>query len=205
VLPTQPPNLASPTSAEIYYYRTLTCCVGVHYSGNRHVRQVTYQYGWQSRFLGMGLGPPTHMSQTTRNPKLTCRCQMQRHHRDICYTSFTYHDTGPLQEHCGDWRRWAERSSGVPRSSSQCSATGVIGLSTAIRLQEKENYVVSIVAETFPTDPKCIKYCSHWAVSLSCSSDAFSSLSTTQGAHHVCAAAVDDLQQQSEGRLSLQS
>ncbi|KAI6099486.1 hypothetical protein EDD16DRAFT_1658205 [Pisolithus croceorrhizus] len=45
---------------------------------------------------------------------------------------------------------------------------GVVGLSTAIRIQEKGGYRVTIVAETFPTDPKTIRYTSHWA-----------------GAHHV--------------------
>ncbi|TFK67136.1 D-amino-acid oxidase [Pluteus cervinus] len=45
---------------------------------------------------------------------------------------------------------------------------GVIGLTTAVKLQETGNYKVTIVAETFPTDPKTIKYTSHWA-----------------GAHHV--------------------
>ena len=51
-------------------------------------------------------------------------------------------------------------------SGSQCSVAGVIGLSTAIKLQEKGSYAVSIIAETLPTDPKCIKYTSHWAVSF---------------------------------------
>jgi len=41
---------------------------------------------------------------------------------------------------------------------------GVIGLTTALRIQEKCGYTVSIVAEIFPTDPKSIKYTSHWAV-----------------------------------------
>ncbi|KAH9062857.1 nucleotide-binding domain-containing protein [Lactarius vividus] len=45
---------------------------------------------------------------------------------------------------------------------------GVIGLSTAIKAQERGGYSVTILAETFPTDSKCIKYTSHWA-----------------GAHHV--------------------
>ncbi|KAH7926242.1 nucleotide-binding domain-containing protein [Leucogyrophana mollusca] len=45
---------------------------------------------------------------------------------------------------------------------------GVVGLTTALRIQEKGGYRVTIVAETFPTDPKSIRYTSHWA-----------------GAHHV--------------------
>ncbi|KAI0053121.1 D-amino-acid oxidase [Auriscalpium vulgare] len=56
---------------------------------------------------------------------------------------------------------------------------GVVGLTTALKIQEKGGYNVTIVAETFPTDPKTIKYTSHWA-----------------GAHHVSAAAHDDLRQQ---------
>ncbi|KAI6040638.1 hypothetical protein EDC04DRAFT_2602408 [Pisolithus marmoratus] len=48
---------------------------------------------------------------------------------------------------------------------------GVVGLSTAITIQEKGGYRVTIVAETFPTDPKTIRYTSHWA-----------------GAHHVSGA-----------------
>lgn len=40
---------------------------------------------------------------------------------------------------------------------------GVIGLSTAIRLREK-GYDVTIIAESFPTDPRSIKYTSPWAV-----------------------------------------
>lgn len=54
---------------------------------------------------------------------------------------------------------------------------GVVGLSTAIRIQEKGGYRVTIVAETFPTDPKTIRYTSHWA-----------------GAHHV-SSAFDDKRQ----------
>ncbi|KAG6332546.1 hypothetical protein ID866_6545 [Astraeus odoratus] len=40
---------------------------------------------------------------------------------------------------------------------------GVIGLSTALKIQERGSYRVTIVAETFPTDPKTIRYTSHWA------------------------------------------
>ncbi|KAJ3520004.1 hypothetical protein NMY22_g12939 [Coprinellus aureogranulatus] len=45
---------------------------------------------------------------------------------------------------------------------------GVIGLTTALKIQETERYNVTIVAEILPTDPKNIKYASQWA-----------------GAHHV--------------------
>jgi len=41
---------------------------------------------------------------------------------------------------------------------------GVIGLSTAIQLQER-GYRVTILAECIPGDPKSIRYTSPWAVS----------------------------------------
>jgi hypothetical protein len=44
--------------------------------------------------------------------------------------------------------------------------TGVIGLSTALRIQEQGKYKVTIVAETLPSDPKTARYTSHWAVRL---------------------------------------
>ncbi|KDQ60139.1 hypothetical protein JAAARDRAFT_205162 [Jaapia argillacea MUCL 33604] len=40
---------------------------------------------------------------------------------------------------------------------------GVVGLTTAIRVQETGRHRVTVIAETFPTDPKTIKYTSHWA------------------------------------------
>jgi hypothetical protein len=43
---------------------------------------------------------------------------------------------------------------------------GVVGLSTAIKIQEHGGYKVTIVAETLPSDPKSIRYTSHWAVNL---------------------------------------
>ncbi|KAL4251974.1 DAMOX/DASOX family protein [Abortiporus biennis] len=45
---------------------------------------------------------------------------------------------------------------------------GVVGLTTAVKIQEHGSYNVTIIAETFPTDPKSIRYTSLWA-----------------GAHHV--------------------
>ncbi|KAF5340298.1 hypothetical protein D9611_007863 [Ephemerocybe angulata] len=45
---------------------------------------------------------------------------------------------------------------------------GVVGLTTALRIQTEGKYDVAIVAETLPTDPKSIRYTSQWA-----------------GAHHV--------------------
>ncbi|EGO03581.1 hypothetical protein SERLA73DRAFT_175101 [Serpula lacrymans var. lacrymans S7.3] len=51
---------------------------------------------------------------------------------------------------------------------------GVVGLTTALKVQEQGGYKVTIIAETFPTDPKTIRYTSHWA-----------------GAHHVSHAGSD--------------
>jgi len=56
---------------------------------------------------------------------------------------------------------------------------GVVGLTTALKIQEQGTYRVTIVAETFPTDPKSSRYTSHWA-----------------GAHHV-SHACDDQRQRS--------
>ncbi|PCH44726.1 D-amino-acid oxidase [Wolfiporia cocos MD-104 SS10] len=39
----------------------------------------------------------------------------------------------------------------------------VIGLTTALLIQEKGGYDVTVIAETFPGDPKSAKYCSNWA------------------------------------------
>ncbi|CAK5272218.1 unnamed protein product [Mycena citricolor] len=51
---------------------------------------------------------------------------------------------------------------------------GVVGLTTALRIQEQGGYSVTILAEIFPSDTKNIKYTSHWA-----------------GAHHVSLAGPD--------------
>lgn len=45
-------------------------------------------------------------------------------------------------------------------------SAGVIGLSTAIKVQERGDCSITILAEKLPTDSKCIKYTSHWAVSF---------------------------------------
>ena len=41
-------------------------------------------------------------------------------------------------------------------------------MTTAVKIQEKEGYNVTIVADTFPSDPKSIRYTSLWAVSTNC-------------------------------------
>ncbi|KAJ3981775.1 hypothetical protein F5890DRAFT_1533481 [Lentinula detonsa] len=58
----------------------------------------------------------------------------------------------------------------MSRSSSEKKeiivlGAGVIGLTTAIKIQEAKGseYNVTIIAETFPTDPRTIKYTSFWA------------------------------------------
>ena len=40
----------------------------------------------------------------------------------------------------------------------------MVGLTTAVKIQEKGGYNVTIIAETFPGDPKTITYTSLWAV-----------------------------------------
>ncbi|KAL1715116.1 hypothetical protein EV715DRAFT_256573 [Schizophyllum commune] len=54
---------------------------------------------------------------------------------------------------------------------------GVVGLTTALKLQEKGGYAVTIIAEIFPNDPLSIKYTSNWA-----------------GAHHVSLCGDDERQ-----------
>jgi D-amino-acid oxidase len=41
---------------------------------------------------------------------------------------------------------------------------GVVGLTTAVKILETGMYDVTIIAETLPSDPKTIRYTSHWAV-----------------------------------------
>ena len=74
-----------------------------------------------------------------------------------------------------DWDQLPSNPS-ISSCPAACHLADAIGLSTAIRLQEKGGYAVAIIAETFPTDPKCINYCSHWAVSHSFSSASLSTL-----------------------------
>jgi hypothetical protein len=41
---------------------------------------------------------------------------------------------------------------------------GVVGLTTALKIQLQGNYVVTIISEVMPSDPGSIKYTSRWAV-----------------------------------------
>ena len=75
------------------------------------------------------------------------------------------------------------------------ASVGVVGLSTAIKVQEKGAYSVTILAEAFPTDSKSIKYTSCWAVGSIYALTASVLLTTTQGAHHVSTPAADARQQ----------
>ncbi|CCM01227.1 uncharacterized protein FIBRA_03275 [Fibroporia radiculosa] len=50
-----------------------------------------------------------------------------------------------------------------PTKSVVILGAGVIGLTTAVSIQEKGGYSVTVIAETFPSDPKSVKYTSLWA------------------------------------------
>ena len=52
----------------------------------------------------------------------------------------------------------------LPRAY-QIGASGVVGLTTALKIQLQGNYMVTIVSEILPSDPSSIKYTSEWAVS----------------------------------------
>ncbi|KAF9003357.1 D-aspartate oxidase [Cyathus striatus] len=58
---------------------------------------------------------------------------------------------------------------------------GVVGLTTALRIQEQGRYKVTIVADVLPSDPQSIKYTSQWA-----------------GAHHVLNVTDDTVQSRLE-------
>ncbi|KAF7300704.1 Nuclear export factor [Mycena chlorophos] len=66
----------------------------------------------------------------------------------------------------------------APKQQVVVIGAGVVGLTTALRVQERGQYQVTIIAEILPSDPKNIKYTSHWA-----------------GAHHVSLAGPDVRQQ----------
>ena len=55
----------------------------------------------------------------------------------------------------------------------------MVGLTTALRIQERGNYDVTILAEVLPDDPKTIRYTSQWAVSASLFATNFSLLLLT--------------------------
>ena len=56
------------------------------------------------------------------------------------------------------------RYPGFSFDSGSLNRVGVIGLSTAIRIQEHGGYHVTVIAESIPGDPKSIRYTSPWAV-----------------------------------------
>jgi hypothetical protein len=75
--------------------------------------------------------------------------------------------------------------------------TGVVGLTTAVKIQEHGGYQVTIISEVLPTDAKTIKYTSHWAVSLDINGAIYIYINPTlyQGAHHVLNVTEDERQQ----------
>lgn len=64
------------------------------------------------------------------------------------------------------WCRYVQSQEKILEFKPLTPYIGVIGLTTAIKIQEEKGseYQVTIVAETFPTDPRTIKYTSFWAV-----------------------------------------
>ncbi|KXN91811.1 D-amino-acid oxidase [Leucoagaricus sp. SymC.cos] len=63
---------------------------------------------------------------------------------------------------------------------------GVVGLTTAIVLQEKGDYRVTVIADTLPGDERSSKYTSNWAVSLIILTlGNFNADYWIKGAHHV--------------------
>ncbi|KAG6850030.1 hypothetical protein H0H93_002234 [Arthromyces matolae] len=66
----------------------------------------------------------------------------------------------------------------LPTLDAIDQSTGVIGLTSAVKIQESGKYNVSLLADVLPTDQKNTRYTSHWA-----------------GAHHVLSATEDPRQQ----------
>ncbi|KIM42203.1 hypothetical protein M413DRAFT_18597 [Hebeloma cylindrosporum] len=56
-----------------------------------------------------------------------------------------------------------DKGNGETKKRVVVLGAGVIGLTTALRIQEKGLYQVEIIAEILPTDPKTYKYTSQWA------------------------------------------
>lgn len=73
---------------------------------------------------------------------------------------------------------------------------GVIGLTTAVKIQEEGHYDVTIISEIFPSDPKDVRYTSLWAVSyIQCTLPHQNDNLRAQGAHHVSHAEGEPKQQ----------
>ncbi|KAL1741838.1 hypothetical protein HDZ31DRAFT_84570 [Schizophyllum fasciatum] len=49
------------------------------------------------------------------------------------------------------------------RKSVVVIGAGVVGLTTAVSVQEQGDYDVTVLADVFPSDPKSVNYTSHWA------------------------------------------
>ena len=69
----------------------------------------------------------------------------------------------PAQVDYRSWCRYACSTLTIHTLHGFRLSIGVIGLTTALKLQEA-GYSVTIIAEIFPTDPKNVKYTSQWAV-----------------------------------------
>ena len=52
----------------------------------------------------------------------------------------------------------------LPRAYQVDHASGVVGLTTALKIQLQGNYTVTVISEVIPGDPSSIKYTSRWAV-----------------------------------------
>jgi hypothetical protein len=52
----------------------------------------------------------------------------------------------------------------VLATSLSVDASGVVGLTAALKIQLHGNYRVTVISEIIPSDPKSIKYTSRWAV-----------------------------------------
>ena len=52
----------------------------------------------------------------------------------------------------------------LPRADQVDVLSGVVGLTTALKIQQQGKYAVTIVSEILPSDPLSIKYTSCWAV-----------------------------------------
>ena len=98
------------------------------------------------------------------------------------------------EEHRSHRRRCGASPPSNPRSlNSEPRVLGVVGLTTAVKIQEKGGYKVTIIAENLPTDPKTTKYTSLWAVRPPSPPAHFVRIrrvtvtvrTSAQGAHHV--------------------
>lgn len=60
----------------------------------------------------------------------------------------------------GEWYHAIARTHGL----NCIDGLGVVGLTTALKIQSQGNYNVAVISEIIPSDPRSIKYTSRWAV-----------------------------------------